>query len=105
LTLGALAAVAVLLIAVLRRSRRAELPVRILLAALLAGGLAFSLFQSLPLHGHDWLDILPLHFCEMAVLVGVAALLTRARAAAEVLYFWGLTGTVIAKLNFLRSYE
>jgi len=79
--------------------RRVEVAVRIVLAVFLAGGLGFALVQSLPLRGLDWLDILPLHFCDLAVLVAVWALATRQQAACEILYFWGLTGTLIAMLT------
>ena len=94
-----LAGVAVLLTGATRRSRRVEVAARVILAAFLAGGLAFALADSLPLHGLDWLDILPLHFCDMAVLIAVVALVTRRQTPTEILYFWGLTGTSIAILT------
>ena len=97
------AAIAALLSWAVRRSRgstrRVEVTVRIVLAAFLAGGLGFALAESLPLRGVDWLDILPLHFCDLAVLVAVWALATRQQTACEVLYFWGLTGTLIAMVT------
>ena len=101
-TLAVLATVAILLSWLLRRSGptspRAR-AVRIGLAGLLAGGLAFALVDALPLRGLDWLDILPLHFCDLAVLLAVIALLTRQQTVSELLYFWGLSGTVIAMLT------
>ncbi|HXL15466.1 MAG TPA: TIGR02206 family membrane protein [Methylomirabilota bacterium] len=97
------AAIAALLSWAVRRrrgsSRRVEVAVRIVLAAFLAGGLGFALVDSLPLHGLEWLDILPLHFCDLAVLVAVWALASRQQTACEVLYFWGLTGTLIAMVT------
>jgi hypothetical integral membrane protein (TIGR02206 family) len=69
------------------------------LAALLLGGLGFALVDALPLRGLDWLEILPLHLCDLAVLLAVVALLTRNRTATEILYFWGLTGTLIATIT------
>jgi hypothetical integral membrane protein (TIGR02206 family) len=98
-TLLLIMGVAVLLSWAARRSRRAGTAVRILLGALLACGLAFALVASLPLRGHDWLDVLPLHFCDLAVLIAVWALVTRGQTATEILYFWGLTGTLIAMLT------
>ena len=97
------AAIAALLSYAVRRGhgspRRVEVAVRTVLAAFLAGGLGFALVASLPLRGLDWLDILPLHFCDLAVLVAVWALATRRQTACEILYFWGLTGTSIAMLT------
>jgi len=99
-TLLALASIATLAVAAIRRgSPRLESVTRIALGAFLAGGLAFALWDSLPLRGLDWLDVLPLHFCDMAVLIAIIALWTRNPLASEILYFWGLTGTLIAMLT------
>jgi len=100
--LALVAGAAVLACLVLRRpgtSERARNVVRFLLAGLLAAGLAVALVDSLPLRGHDWIDILPLHFCDFAVLLAIVALATRQQAVSELLYFWGLSGTVIAMLT------
>jgi hypothetical integral membrane protein (TIGR02206 family) len=102
LTLALLAGVAWLLTAITRRSDpggRGGTAVRVTLAALLLGGLGFALVDALPLRGLDWLEILPLHLCDLAVLLAVVALLTRNRTATEILYFWGLTGTLIATIT------
>ena len=102
-TLGLLAVVALLLTAAARRSPRGVgrigAAIRYPLAALLVGGLGFALANALPLRGLDWLDILPLELCDMAVLVAVWALLSRTPLACEVLYFWGLSGTLIAMVT------
>lgn len=37
---------------------------------------------------------LPLHFCDVAAIAGGLALLTRQRLAAEILYFFGMAGTL-----------
>ena len=66
---------------------------------LLTCGLVFALIDSLPLHGLDWLDVLPLDFCDMAILIAIIALLTRHRSASEIVYFWALSGTLIAMLT------
>ncbi len=101
-TVALLATTAILLSWFLRRSGpqspRAK-GVRIGMAALLAFGLGYALVDALPLRGLDWLDILPLHFCDLAVLLAVIALLTRQQTVTELLYFWGLSGTVIAMLT------
>jgi hypothetical integral membrane protein (TIGR02206 family) len=100
-TIALLAATAILLSWFLRRAptEGVRTGVRIGMAALLAFGLAYALVDALPLRGLDWLDILPLHFCDLAVLLAVIALLTRQQTASELLYFWGLSGTVIAMLT------
>ena len=89
------------LVRLLRREPRSpalERAVRLGLAAFLFFGLVIALLDSLPLHGLDWIDILPLHFCDFAVLVAIVALATKRQAVCELLYFWGLSGTVIAML-------
>jgi len=100
--LGAIATAAVGLPWWLRRRRENSpgltVAIRVGLALFLAGGFTAALLESLPLHGRDWVDLLPLHLCDMAVLVGVWALANRGRSATEILYFWGLSGTVLALL-------
>lgn len=100
--LGLVAGAAVFLCWSLRRpstSERARRAFRFALAALLTIGLCFALADALPLRGHEWLDILPLHFCDFAVLLAIVALWTKQRTVSEMLYFWGLSGTVIAMLT------
>jgi hypothetical integral membrane protein (TIGR02206 family) len=99
--LSLLAALAALLAWWLRRTpaKWPERAVRIGLAAFLGGGLVFALIDSLPLRGLEWIDILPLHFCDLAVVLAVIALATRGQTVTEILYFWGLSGTLIAMLT------
>jgi hypothetical integral membrane protein (TIGR02206 family) len=101
LALALIAAAAVGLVRLLRREPRTagrERVVRLGLAAFLTVGLLIALIDSLPFRGLDWIDILPLHFCDFAVLVAIVALATKRQAVCELLYFWGLSGTVIAML-------
>ncbi len=42
----------------------------------------------------DSSNSLPLHLCDMAAYLGVVALITRRPEACELLYFWGLAGTL-----------
>jgi hypothetical integral membrane protein (TIGR02206 family) len=102
-TLLLLTAIAISLSWLLRRARpgstRVSTAVRLGLAALLSGGLVFALVDALPIRRLDWLDVLPLHLCDFAVLIAVGALLTRRPLAVEILYFWGLSGTLIAMLT------
>ena len=47
--------------------------------------------------GHfRFIDLLPLHLCDMAILLAVVALLWRIPWVYEVLYFWALAGTLLA---------
>jgi hypothetical integral membrane protein (TIGR02206 family) len=103
--LATLVGVALLAVILSRAARGGEpgrrspsLPIRIGLAALLLGGLVFALVDALPLRGLDWIDILPLHLCDLAVLIAIWALLTGNRFACEILYFWALSGTLIAMI-------
>ena len=101
IALAVIAATAVGLVRLLRREPRSaavENVVRLGLAAFLLVGLMIALIDALPLRGLDWIDILPLHFCDFAVLVAIVALATKRQAVCELLYFWGLSGTVIAML-------
>jgi hypothetical integral membrane protein (TIGR02206 family) len=98
-TLVLLTAVAILVCRILRRgSARVRLLVRLALAGFLSIGLLFALVDALPLRGHEWLDILPLHLCDLAVVIGAWAILSLRQTPVEILYFWGLSGTLIAML-------
>lgn len=44
-------------------------------------------------------DFLPLHLCDFAIFVAAFALLTRRPGAVELLWFWALTGTLLAVLT------
>ncbi|HET6361036.1 MAG TPA: TIGR02206 family membrane protein [Gemmatimonadota bacterium] len=44
-------------------------------------------------------DFLPLHLCDFAIFVAAFALVTRRPGAVELLWFWALTGTVLAVLT------
>lgn len=39
-------------------------------------------------------NVLPFHFCDVAAIVGALALLTHQAEFCELLYFWGLAGTI-----------
>ncbi len=101
IAIALVAACAVGLVRLLRhepRSAGVANVVRLGLAAFLTAGLGIALIDSLPLRGLDWIDILPLHFCDFAVLLAIVALATKRQDVSELLYFWGLSGTVIAML-------
>ena len=44
-------------------------------------------------------DFLPFHLCDFAIFVAAFALATRRPAAVELLWFWALTGTLLAVLT------
>ena len=44
-------------------------------------------------------DFLPLHLCDFAIFVAAFALLTRRPGAVELVWFWALTGTLLAVLT------
>ena len=43
--------------------------------------------------------VLPLHLCDLALLLSVYALAARSRAVSEVLWFWAGAGTILAMLT------
>jgi hypothetical integral membrane protein (TIGR02206 family) len=64
---------------------------------ILGSGLGFVVVEAAL--GTSWRSIAPLHLCDIAVFVGAFALFTRRQQAFELLYFWGLTGTLLAMLT------
>ena len=47
----------------------------------------------------SWRAVLPLHLCDMLVVIAIVALLTRAVPAFELLWFWGGSGALLALLT------
>jgi len=96
--LGALAVIALTaagLVWLVRRHPRTSTGVRFGLAGLLlALGVGFLIGERLD--GTPWSELAPLHLCDMALIVGLFALVTRAPLACEVLYFWACAGTSLA---------
>jgi len=102
--LGALALTALMALGLVRLVRRgpergAATAVRLGLAALLLGATAATL-AAWARHGTlEWMDVLPLHLCDMLILVAVYALVTRHALACELLYFWAGAGALLAMLG------
>lgn len=100
---GALAATALAAAALAALARRdpegaAATGVRLALTAFLLGGAtAYVAAEAAAGRLSVW-DFLPLHLCDFAIFVAAFALVTRSRAAAEVVWFWALAGTVFAML-------
>jgi hypothetical integral membrane protein (TIGR02206 family) len=101
--LGALAATAALAVGVSLWVRsapdgaRAHI-VRYALAALLIGAAAAHLIADALLGVLTW-HAVPLHLCDAAIIVAAWALVTRAPAASELLYFWACAGTTLAMIT------
>lgn len=98
LALAATALAAVLLAALARRDPRgaAGTAVRVGLTALLLGGtLAYVAAEWRAGRLSAW-DFLPLHLCDFAIFVAAYALVARSRGAAELVWFWAMSGTVLA---------
>lgn len=73
--------------------------VRVTLAVLLLGLTGVFLAQAARRGDLRWWDFVPLQLCDLAIFVAVYALLTLRPLAAELLYFWGGAGTLIAMLT------
>ena len=93
------AAVALGLVLLARASERAGAGVRIGLAIYLLGATATYLAVEATLRPLDAWDFAPLHLCDMAIFVAAFALITRSRSAAEVVYFWACSGTLLAMIT------
>lgn len=78
-----------------RRHPRAASGVRFGLAGLLLT-LTVGTLVSERRSGRSWGDLAPLHLCDMAIFVGLFALVTRSPLACEVVYFWACAGTLLA---------
>lgn len=50
-------------------------------------------------YGYRWVQVLPLHLCSIATFLTVGLLLTHSHRLYEVVYFWGLGGTLQAILT------
>jgi hypothetical integral membrane protein (TIGR02206 family) len=100
--LGALAFVALLalaLVVIVRRRPRVAPLVRWALAASIVFLVAFEFTAGAREGWLDWRAVLPLELCDAALVLAVVTLLAPRRAAAEVLYFWAASGTLLAMLT------
>ncbi|TDU64130.1 putative integral membrane protein (TIGR02206 family) [Prosthecobacter fusiformis] len=95
LTVLALCAVALMFLAGLRRWQpgAAQVAERVL-ALMLLMTWPMATVSHWRLGTLSWDTGLPLHFCDVAGIAGGIALLTRNRLAAEIVYFFGLAGTL-----------
>jgi len=79
-------------------SRRLDRATRWALAAACAGGELFLLAWWLA-HGARLANLLPLHMCDVTVVLAPVVLLTGHWLCYELLYFWGFGGAVLALLT------
>lgn len=93
--LGVTALIAVVMILVGRsQNRLAARSQEIILATLLVAQWPLSVWMNL---SQGWLTVnnsYPCHFCDIGALCGVIALLTHRPFFVELIYFWGLAGTL-----------
>ena len=100
--LGALAAtafVSVLLVRLVRARPGLAPAVRRTLAGGIVALVAFELAAGVREGWLGWAAVLPLELCDAALVLTVIVLVAPWRAAAEVVYFWAGSGTVLAMLT------
>jgi len=100
--LGALATVTVLsvaLVALVRARPALGRPVRLALAAAIVALAAFEFSVGAREGWLSWVAVLPLELCDAALVLAVITLVVPRRAAAEVVYFWAVSGGVLAMLT------
>jgi hypothetical integral membrane protein (TIGR02206 family) len=95
------AASGALLAMVVRRSGDARVGrgIRFGLAALLIGLTVLFLVRAAGSGTLHWYDFVPLQLCDLAVFLAAYALISLSPRAFELVYFWGLAGTLIAMLT------
>jgi hypothetical integral membrane protein (TIGR02206 family) len=99
LALASTALLAVVLVRLVRARPRLALAVRLALAAGIVALVAFEFGTGVREGWLGWAAVLPLELCDAALVLAVIALLAPRRAAAEVVYFWAGSGTVVAMLT------
>jgi hypothetical integral membrane protein (TIGR02206 family) len=100
--LGALAAAVLLaaaLVALVRVRPALGRPVRLVLAAGIVLLVAFELSVGAREGWLGWRALLPLELCDAALVLCVVTLVAPRAATAEVVYFWAVSGTLLAMLT------
>ena len=97
-------AIGLLCVALVLVARRARdgVGARAVRVALAAGLASLAGMQILLAVREGWFSLellVPLHLCDLAILLAIGCLLWLHRAATEVLYFWALSGTLLAMLT------
>lgn len=81
-----------------RRSPTLEHGIRVGLAAFLVVATTAHVFWVLDHREVTVWEFLPLHLCDLCIFVALYALATKQRLAAETLYFWTCSGTLLAMM-------
>ncbi len=100
--LGALATVTVLavsLVALVRGRPALGRPVRLVLAVGIAALVVFEFSVGVREGWLGWGAVLPLELCDAALVLALITLVVPRRASAEVVYFWAVSGSVLAMLT------
>jgi hypothetical integral membrane protein (TIGR02206 family) len=98
-TLASVGLLAVALVALVRARPALGRPVRLALAAGIVVLVAFEFSVGAREGWLGWTAILPLELCDAALVLAVVTLVAPRRAAAEVVYFWAGSGTLLAMLT------
>lgn len=96
---AALGVIALAAWSALRLAPRAGRVLRLALTAVLLALLGGELFLAWRGGWLSWMTVLPLQLCDLAVLLAAYALVTLDRRVVGLLYFWALTGTLLATLT------
>lgn len=94
-TLALLAGLAIAAVYLARRPPVA-MAVRVALGAALVGFVTLHFTELAARRPIRLGDVLPLHLCDMAILLALVALVTRHAATTELLFYWTTTGTLLA---------
>jgi len=93
------AALAVSLVALVRARPTLGRPVRLALAAGIVVLVVFEFSVGAREGWLGWTAVLPLELCDAALVLAVVTLVVPRRATAEVVYFWAVSGTLLAMLT------
>ena len=78
---------------------RLERSVAVVLAVVLVGHEFFKMWLRVYVFGQPLVEYLPLHLCNLASFVMAYVLVRRSYSAYEIVYFWGLCGSLPAMLT------
>lgn len=99
LALASTFALALAVVLLVRARPRLATPARLLLAATIVLLVALELAVAAREGWLTWRTLLPLELCDAAMVLAVLTLLRPGRRAAEVVYFWAGSGSLLAMLT------
>jgi hypothetical integral membrane protein (TIGR02206 family) len=97
--LGSVALLALALVALVRLRPASGRPLRLALAAGIVALVAYEFSVGAREGWLGWMALLPLELCDAALVLTVVTLVAPRRATAEVVYFWAVSGTLLAMLT------